>query len=157
MNQPRSTSASAPRKVALALTGRRLARRFHVGRSRPDARGRDDRHYRRHRDQCRSHECHCARRWDGTRGPEARPQLARQFWEAIGKMVGFNSFLPWPMSGESAANTPLEQNPLYVAATMICRQLSPYDLNPFNYNPLCDFLIELIDFEGLKNRTLSRS
>jgi predicted acylesterase/phospholipase RssA len=56
------------------------------------------------------------------------------------------------MSGESAANTPLEQNPLYVAATMLCRQLSPYDLNPLNYNPLRDLLIELIDFEGLRKQ-----
>jgi NTE family protein len=56
------------------------------------------------------------------------------------------------MSGETAANTPLEQNPLYVAATMLCRQLSPYDLNPHNYNPLRDLLIELIDFEGLRKQ-----
>jgi len=85
-------------------------------------------------------------------GPKHARSELRQFWEAIGKMLGFNSFLPWPMSGESAANTPLEQNPLYVAATMLCRQLSPYDLNPLNYNPLRDLLIELIDFEGLRKQ-----
>ena len=69
-------------------------------------------------------------------GPkEARIRL-RQFWEAIGKMAGFNSFLVWPMSGETAANTPLEYNPLYAAFVMLSRNLSPYDLNPFNYNPL---------------------
>jgi NTE family protein len=85
-------------------------------------------------------------------GPKHARSELRKFWEAIGKMVGFNSFLPWPMSGESAANTPLDQNPLYVAATMLCRQLSPYDLNPLNYNPLRDLLIELIDFEGLRKQ-----
>jgi len=60
-------------------------------------------------------------------GPKHARRELRQFWEAIGKMVGFNSFLPWPMSGETAAHTPLDQNPLYVAATMLCRQLSPYE------------------------------
>jgi NTE family protein len=83
-------------------------------------------------------------------GPkEARTRL-RQFWEAIGKMTGFNSFLIWPMSGEAAANTPLEYNPLYAALVMLSRNLSPYDLNPFNYNPLRDLLTELIDFERLR-------
>ena len=83
-------------------------------------------------------------------GPkEARIRL-RQFWEAIGKMTGFNSFLVWPMSGETAANTPLEYNPLYAALVMVSRNLSPYDLNPFNYNPLRDLLTELIDFERLR-------
>src|SRR5262249_59059423 len=41
-------------------------------------------------------------------GPKHARSELRQFWEAIGKMVGFNSFLPWPMSGETAANTPLD-------------------------------------------------
>jgi NTE family protein len=62
---------------------------------------------------------------------QARKEL-RQFWEAIGKMVGFNSFLIWPMSGETAANTPLEHNPFYMAFAMLSRSLSPYDLNPLN-------------------------
>jgi NTE family protein len=35
---------------------------------------------------------------------------------------------------------------------MLCRQLSPYDLNPLNYNPLRDLPIELIDFEGLRKQ-----
>jgi hypothetical protein len=54
------------------------------------------------------------------------------------------------MSGETAANTPLEYNPLYAAFVMLSRNLSPYDLNPFNYNPLRDLLTELIDFKRLR-------
>jgi len=89
-------------------------------------------------------------------GPkEARIRL-RQFWESIGKMTGFNSFLVWPMSGETAANTPLEYNPLYAAFVMLSRNLSPYDLNPFNYNPLRDLLTELIDFERLRAQNFLR-
>jgi NTE family protein len=83
-------------------------------------------------------------------GPERARKELRQFWEAIGKMVGFNSFLIWPMSGETAASTPLEYNPLYMAFAMLSRNLSPYDLNPLNYNPLRDLLSELIDFDGLR-------
>lgn len=82
---------------------------------------------------------------------QARAEL-RQFWEAIGKMVGFNSFLFWPMSGETAANTPLEHNPFYMAFAMLSRHLSPSDLNPLNYNPLRDLLTEMIDFERLRTQ-----
>jgi NTE family protein len=83
-------------------------------------------------------------------GPKQARKELRQFWEAIGKMVGFNSFLIWPMSGETAANTPLEQNPFYTAFVTLSRNLSPYDLNPSNYNPLRDLLTEMIDFEQLR-------
>ena len=152
MNQPRSTSASAPRKVALALQGGGSHGAFTWGVL----------------DRMLEDETIDIIGATGTSagamnaivladgmvrgGPKHARSELRQFWEAIGKMVGFNSFLPWPMSGETAANTPLEQNPLYVAATMLCRQLSPYELNPLNYNPLRDLLIELIDFEGLRKQ-----
>jgi NTE family protein len=83
-------------------------------------------------------------------GPKQARKELRQFWEAIGKMVGFSSFLIWPMSGEYAASAPLEHNPFYAAWAMLSRNVSPYDLNPLNYNPLRDLLIEMIDFDRVR-------
>lgn len=57
---------------------------------------------------------------------EARRAL-RRFWESIGKMP-------------SAADS------------MLSRNLSPYDLNPSNVNPLRDLLTEMIDFECLRSQ-----
>ena len=86
-------------------------------------------------------------------GPKQARKELRQFWEAVGKMVGFNSFLIWPMTGKDAASTPLEYNPFYATFMMLSRHLSPCDLNPLNYNPLRELLVEMIDFEGLKKQT----
>ena len=79
---------------------------------------------------------------------EARLRL-RQFWEAIGKMPGFASLLGL-LPGEFQAQMHLEQTPAYLAWDAISRNLSPYDLNPFNFNPLRDPLNKLVDFDRLR-------
>ena len=53
---------------------------------------------------------------------EARRNL-RTFWETIGRMPGFASFLG-PMSGETAANVRLEYTPAYLWWDMLSRNLS---------------------------------
>jgi len=35
----------------------------------------------------------------------------------------------------------------------VTRMFSPYDLNPFDLHPLRDILAELVDFEGLRQRS----
>ena len=82
-------------------------------------------------------------------GPEEARRRLRQFWEAIGRMPGFATFL-WPMSGESAATMHIEQTPAYLAWDMLSRNLSPYDLNPTNFNPLRGPLTELVDFDRIR-------
>jgi hypothetical protein len=84
-------------------------------------------------------------------GPQQARRELREFWETIGKMPGFGSFL-WPVSGESQANMRLEQTPAYLAWETVSRNLSPYDLNPFNINPLRAALSELIDFDVCARR-----
>lgn len=79
---------------------------------------------------------------------EARLRL-RQFWEAIGRMPGFGSLLG-SLSGEFQAQMHLEHTPAYQAWDALARNLSPYDLNPFNVNPLRDPLIKLVDFDQLR-------
>src|SRR5271166_4076890 len=82
-------------------------------------------------------------------GPEQARQELRQCWEAIGKMPGFGSFLR-PMSGETAARLRLEYTPPYLLWDIMTRNLSPYEFNPANYNPLRDLLTQLIDFDRLR-------
>ena len=80
-------------------------------------------------------------------GPRrARAQL-RRYWEAVGGMPGFGSFFSG-ISGEQAANTPLESIPAYVEGMK--KKLSPYDLPQSNDNPMRPLLMELIDFDRLR-------
>jgi NTE family protein len=85
-------------------------------------------------------------------GPaEARRQL-RRFWERVGGMPGFGS-LVGPMTGEMAGRLRLEFTPAYALWDAISRNLSPYDLNPWRYNPLRAPLEEMIDFERLRHQS----
>ena len=61
---------------------------------------------------------------------EARRAL-RRFWESVGKTPSVDS-------------------------TMLSRNLSPYDLNPSNVNPLRDLLTEMIDFGRLRSQDAPR-
>jgi NTE family protein len=79
---------------------------------------------------------------------EARRRL-RMFWEAVGAMPGFGSLL-YPLSGEQAAATRLEQMPPYLIWEVVARNLSPYQLNPTGHNPLRKPLIELVDFARIR-------
>ena len=82
-------------------------------------------------------------------GPEEARRRLSTFWEKIGAMPGFAALL-WGMSGESAATMHLEQTPPYLAWDAMSRNLSPYDLNPSNFNPMRAPLEELVDFDRLR-------
>ena len=81
---------------------------------------------------------------------EAREAL-RLYWEDVGRLPGFASFVP-PFTPPLAAGVPrpwhLDHTPLYVWFDMLTRIWSPYQINPFNHNPLRS-LLERIDFERL--------
>lgn len=79
---------------------------------------------------------------------EARAHLAR-FWDAVGdrrSSFGVTTPVPWfaPMGlgPQSAA----------LMFDLVTRVFSPYQLNPFNINPLRDVLKPLVDFEALRAR-----
>ena len=82
-------------------------------------------------------------------GAEGARQRLRMFWESIGDMPGFGSLL-WPLSGSDAAAVHLEQTPAYLAWDLVARNLSPYQLNPMNQNPLRAPLDALVDFKRLR-------
>jgi NTE family protein len=82
-------------------------------------------------------------------GPKGARQRLREFWETIGKMPGFGTPL-WPLSGEAQSKVNLDHTPAYLVWEAATRNLSPYQLNPMNFNPLHEPLTRLVDFERLR-------
>ena len=75
---------------------------------------------------------------------EARKALAR-YWDDVGRLSGYA-----PPAALGAPRTwSLEHNPLFLWLDVLSRIWSPYQTNPFNYNPLRP-LLERIDFDGLR-------
>ena len=68
-------------------------------------------------------------------GLEGGRRRLREFWEAISAMPGFGTLLG-SLSGERQSHVHIDQTPAYAAWDMLSRNLSPYDLNPTNFNPL---------------------
>ena len=87
---------------------------------------------------------------DGLReGAAAGQDALRRFWHALGDTPGFARLqAPW-MPG-SAEEWHFENSPFFLWFNLLSRVLSPYELNPFNINPLRP-LIGHIDFAGLRS------
>ncbi|MEP6483706.1 MAG: patatin-like phospholipase family protein [Rudaea sp.] len=78
----------------------------------------------------------------------ARERLSA-FWRAIadaGQM--WNPVKP--ITDWTGRALPIEQSPLYWMFDAMTRQFSPYQLNPFNFNPLRHLLEQHIDFDKLR-------
>jgi NTE family protein len=78
----------------------------------------------------------------------ARAHLAR-FWQAVGERpsgFGLSSPVPWfaPPYGAAQASMMFD---------LVSRVFSPYQLNPFDVNPLREVLRPLIDFEALRKES----
>jgi NTE family protein len=69
-------------------------------------------------------------------GREEARRALRRFWASIGKM-------------HSAADGTANKS---VVNSTVSQNLSPYDLNPSNFNPLRGLLTEMIDFERLRSQ-----
>ena len=79
---------------------------------------------------------------------EARKALAR-YWEEVGRLSGYARFAP-PAALGAPRTQNLEHDPLFLWLDMLSRICSPYQTNPFNYNPL-RALLERIDFDSLRH------
>jgi NTE family protein len=56
----------------------------------------------------------------------------------------------WHKVSRSGLLMPVDPNTAFIMMDLVTRLLSPYELNPFNLNPLRDILREMVDFEGLR-------
>lgn len=81
-------------------------------------------------------------------GREGARQALMDFWEAIATRAPFNamgeSLSAPPGNGSPGSAAPLQ------AFLFMTRFFSPYQLNPFDANPLRDILLNQVDFERLR-------
>jgi NTE family protein len=84
---------------------------------------------------------------------EAAREALRTFWESIGRQASvFSLNAAWgAMVPNPAPN--LGNNPVFLWMDLVSRLFSPYQLNPFNYNPLRSVLEHSVDFERLRARS----
>ncbi|HEU4718392.1 MAG TPA: patatin-like phospholipase family protein [Bacteroidia bacterium] len=81
-------------------------------------------------------------------GPGKAKELLETLWKKIGQ---YGSYLFKPSSWDRMMNFgDIYNSPGYLFFNSISQSLSPYQLNPFNYNPLRDILLDLIDFKELR-------
>jgi NTE family protein len=81
---------------------------------------------------------------------EARMQLAR-FWKMISD-AGKHGPLQPSWLDKMFGNGSLEYSPMWRWLDMVSRVMSPYQLNPFDFNPLRDVLTEVVDFDYMQRQ-----
>lgn len=80
-------------------------------------------------------------------GPEKAKSLLEALWKKI-SLSGSLLFKPAPWDRYSKGD--LYNSPGYLFFNAISQVLSPYQINPYNYNPLKEILNNLIDFKELQ-------
>jgi NTE family protein len=82
-------------------------------------------------------------------GPDKAKELLEQLWKQIAK---YGSYLFKPAAWDQTMNFGnMNYSPAYMWFNSMQQAFSPYQLNPFNYNPLRDVLLDLIDFKELRH------
>lgn len=80
-------------------------------------------------------------------GPIKAKELLEQLWKKIA-MGGSYLFKP-SIFDKAYNNGDIYNSPGYMMFNAMSQVMSPYNFNPFNYNPLRDILNDLIDFKEL--------
>jgi len=78
----------------------------------------------------------------------AKKALAN-FWRRVSHAAAFSPLQP-TLFDRLLGNKSLEHSPAFMLFDMMSRLLSPYQLNPLNYNPLRDLVAECVDFDKLR-------
>lgn len=88
-------------------------------------------------------------------GPDGARQALMQFWRDLSDIGSFLS--PVQMSTlESLLGITAEQNVSYLMFDMMTKVLSPYEFNPFNFNPLRQLLDKYIDIDLIKKSKINK-
>lgn len=83
-------------------------------------------------------------------GREGAKLALAQFWRTVSDLSSFSPLRKLPL--EHLFNGwNLDWSPAYYALDLASRLFSPYDLNPFNFNPLKPVLDEIIDLKALQH------
>jgi NTE family protein len=81
----------------------------------------------------------------------ARKALAN-FWRRVSHAAMLSPLQPSPVD-RLLHNHALDWSPVFQAFDLMSRMMSPYQLNPWNWNPLQRVLEQSVDFERLRART----
>lgn len=79
-------------------------------------------------------------------GPDGARQALEDFWQAVSKQGAKSPIQRSPLN-ILMGNWSLDTSPGYLYFDHLSRMVSPYQLNPFNHNPLKDLIASQIDFE----------
>ncbi len=86
-------------------------------------------------------------------GREGARKALRRFWTKVADASPFNRLDDGPLGALFGPNNPWIKPwiaPLQQVGQMLGSQLSPYQFNPLNLNPLRDILTDTIDFEAVR-------
>lgn len=80
-------------------------------------------------------------------GRQGAIDALEQFWHELSRHS------PFTVCGFGSMGCPvnIDDLPGYMMFDMMSRMLSPYQMNPANYNPLETILTEMVDFEAIRN------
>jgi NTE family protein len=81
-------------------------------------------------------------------GREGAKTALRDFWRRVAHSALFSPLQP-SLFDRLTHNHGLENSPAHLVFDILSRLLSPYQLNPLNYNPLRQVLEAVVDFERL--------
>jgi len=84
-------------------------------------------------------------------GREGAKAALTDFWQQVAQ-IAKSSFLQPSWYDRVTHNHRLDHSPGYFFFDMLSRVFSPYQTNPFNYNPLHSVLEQVVDFDGLRRR-----
>ena len=82
-------------------------------------------------------------------GPGAR-QAMHEFWQEVSRLGAFSP-VRRSFFDRVAGNWSMDNSPGYVFMDLLSRVASPYELNPFNLNPLRDMVDKFIDFDKVRD------
>ena len=85
-------------------------------------------------------------------GREGAREALRAYWQRVSDLWSRGPFKP-PLIGGKNSDFGLENSPGFRFIEPMTHFASPYQLNPFNFNPFRDMLAEAIDFERVRRQT----
>ncbi len=85
-------------------------------------------------------------------GREGARQALSHFWKAVSDASRFSPIQRTPLD-RLIGRWSLDASPGYWFFDIMSRFFSPYDLNPFNINPLRTLLLNTVDFESVRATT----
>jgi NTE family protein len=78
-------------------------------------------------------------------------ETLRRFWKKVSELAATSAFRP-SMFDKASPGFGLEHSPTFMFVESLTFFASPYQMNPFNFNPLKDLLAEVIDFERVRRQ-----